>query len=180
MNQRSSEGLSAFHRRFAPHILLHRFRGGNPGSARLAPTRRACNRFLEAELIGQGCGVLEGLLPLGSHVGETLLYYLRSRQCRVEVLEATQSRSVHPLEIELDAFLGDVPVHPVPPDTRARRFWRIFKPLPQWVVGTLSGNNPCSKSKKTSDITQRGGSREPTHESPQRLAFSHKIWSVRW
>jgi hypothetical protein len=34
---------------------------------------------------------------------------------------------VHPFKVELDAFLGDVAVHPVPPDTRAGTGRRIFE-----------------------------------------------------
>ena len=46
MSQRPREGLAPFNERFAPHILLHSLRGGNPWTARLAPARRTGNRHL--------------------------------------------------------------------------------------------------------------------------------------
>ena len=56
--------------------------------------------------------------------------------CRPPAESATPHRNseslpmpdpMHPLQVKLDAFLGDVAVHPVPPYPRTRTFGRVFK-----------------------------------------------------
>ena len=128
MDQDSGKGLAVFDRRLAPYILLHGLRGRNPGPPRLAPAGRAGDGLFKAQLVGEACGVFEGVFPLGGHVGEALVDNLRRGHLRVEILEAAQAGSLHPLKIEFYALLRDVPIHPMPPDARLCRFRRIFKP----------------------------------------------------
>jgi hypothetical protein len=45
----------------------------------------------------------------------------------VEILEAAEADAVHPFEVELDAFFGDVAVHPVPPNSRLGRIGRTLE-----------------------------------------------------
>src|SRR5207237_683095 len=53
------------------------------------------------------------------------LYYARLSKRGVEILEAADADALHPLEVELDAFLGYVTVHPMPPNTRFGRVRRV-------------------------------------------------------
>jgi hypothetical protein len=62
-----------------------------------------------------------------------MVHYLGRRQGGIEVLKSTQSNPVHPLQIELDALLADVAIHPVPPDSRLRRIRRLPEVLLQRV-----------------------------------------------
>ena len=64
-------------------------------------------------------GVLECLLPFGRHIRQALVNNLGRLQRSIKVLEARDSYPVHPFKIELDAFLGDIAIHPVPPNPRA-------------------------------------------------------------
>ena len=52
--------------------------------------------------------------------------------------DAAHAHAMHPLEIELDAFRGDVAVHPVPPHAGARFVGGIEKAAQQ-EVGLRSG-----------------------------------------
>ena len=122
---------------FMPSIRL------DPGAAGFAPARRAGDGFFEAELIGEFRGVEKGVFPFGSHVDETLVDDLRSVEGRVEILEAADADSMHPFEIELDAFLGDVAVHPVPPDARLRGGRRTLKILEERVLRLLRDREGC-------------------------------------
>src|SRR5947199_5934341 len=50
---------------------------------------------------------------------------------------------MHPLEIEFDALLCNVPIHPVPPDAGARRTGRVFESSFQrifWLLGETESN----------------------------------------
>ncbi len=109
---------SALDTSLAPHDLLHGLGRRHPRPARFAPARRAGDRHLESKLIGERRRVREGFLPLGRHVDEALVHDLIREERRVEVLEAADPDSLHPLQIELDPLLRDVAVHPVPPDSR--------------------------------------------------------------
>jgi hypothetical protein len=66
-------------------------------------------------------------LPFRGHVDEALINQLRRFERGIEVLQAANANPVHPLKIQSDAFLGNVAVHPVPPDARSCRRWRILK-----------------------------------------------------
>src|SRR5205814_8807492 len=86
--QRARERPPTLHPRLAPDQFLHRLRGRHPGPAALAPSRRTGNRHLPPELVGEGRGVAEGILPLRGHENEALLHDLRRIQGGIEVLEA--------------------------------------------------------------------------------------------
>jgi hypothetical protein len=95
--------------------------GAHPGAAGLAPAGRGGDaEFQLALLLGQLRGELEGVGPVGIHVGQALLDQLRRHHLGIEILQAAQARARHPLDVLADALLGDVPVHPVPPHARAR------------------------------------------------------------
>ena len=65
----------------------------------------------------QECRIFECVLPLRRHVREALVDDLRGHQRGVEFWKPPRPTR-HPLQVELDAFLGDVAVHPVPPHAR--------------------------------------------------------------
>src|SRR6185437_203006 len=48
------------------------------------------------------------------------LDHLRRIQSSIEGLKPGDTDAVHPVKIKLDAFLGDVAVHPMPPHARTR------------------------------------------------------------
>ena len=75
----------------------------------------------------EGDGVFESVLPLRRHVDQAMVDDLRRLQCGVEVLKARQADAMHPVEIELDALLGDVAVHPVPPHAGTSALGRILE-----------------------------------------------------
>ncbi len=133
MSEYTVERLAAVNAGFAPDILLHALRGWNPRAARFAPARRAGDGFLHSELIGKGGGIFEGVLPLRRHVGQAMIDHLRSLQCGIEILETGQTAAMHPLEVELDAILADVAIHPMPPDTGAGTRGRVLKSALQLI-----------------------------------------------
>src|ERR1700753_3376647 len=53
---------------------------------------------------------------------------------------------MHPFQVQLDAYLGDVAVHPVPPDAGLSARRRIFETAHQRVA-TLCERYRCSKEK---------------------------------
>src|SRR6185437_6120654 len=73
----------------------------------------------------------------GRQIDKALLNDLRSLQCSVEGLEAPQANPMHPFQIKLNAFLSDVAVHPMPPDTRPGTFRGMLKSASQRVHGIL-------------------------------------------
>ena len=78
-------------------------------------------------MIGQDGCVLEGILPLWRHICQSMIHDLGRRQGGVKILEATYTHPVHPLQVQLDAFLGDIAVHPMPPHPRTRSGRGILK-----------------------------------------------------
>src|SRR6185295_13316903 len=138
MSQLSSEGLAAFYQSLAPHILLHSLRTRDPWSAGLAPTWRTRDRHFHSQLIGERGRVLESIFPLRRHVSQAVIHDLRSSKRGIEVLESCDPYAMHPLQIQLDAFLADVAIHPVPPHPRLRRIGRLLESLLQAVSRTLA------------------------------------------
>ena len=92
-------------------------------------------------------GVFERVFPVRGHIREALLHHLRRHHLRIEVLESAQSGALHPFEIELDAVLGDIAVHPVPPYAGLGAFRRILKAALQRVRAALGA---CQRSCKNS------------------------------
>src|ERR1700756_3141021 len=137
MRQDSREWLATFHIRLAPDILLHSFRARHPRTTGLAPSWRTCNSFFHPELVGEGGGVLECVFPFGSHVDQSLIDDLRCLQCCIEVLKSAQADTMHPLQIQLDSFLRDVAVHPVPPDPRTSIFRWTLESGHEWIGSDL-------------------------------------------
>src|ERR1700728_57147 len=127
MSKHTAEGLAALDVRFAPHKLLHPLGTRNPRASGFAPAGRARNRHLHVELVADLDCVSEGIFPFRRHVGQTLLYHLRSLKGSVEVLKTGKADAVHPLQIKLDAFLSDVSIHPMPPHTWPGRHRRILE-----------------------------------------------------
>ncbi len=138
MRQRPRKWFAAFDRGLAPYILLHSLRRRDPWTTGLAPSRRTRNRLFHSQLIGKRGRVFERILPLRRHVGQAMVHHLGRGQGGVEVLKPTQPHAMHPLQIELDAFLADVAIHPVPPDSRLRRIRRLPEAPLQRVAGILT------------------------------------------
>ena len=164
MLENSRERLAALDNRLAPHILLHAFRCRHPRPAALAPARRSGNRHLHSVLLAQRDRVFESVFPLRRHIRQAMRHHLRRLQCGVEILKARQSHAVHPVQVQLDAFLGDVAVHPVPPHAWAGALRRILKSALQRIgrgVLLRAANNrrhhyqTCSQSQH-----------QPGHTSP--------------
>src|SRR5439155_1820306 len=127
MNELARESLAAFHDGFAPDIFLHALGRGHPRASCFAPPRRTGDRHFHAELVADADGVFECLLPFGCHVSYPPFDNLRCLQRCVEVLIARNSHPMHPLEVQLDTFFGNVAVHPVPPNSRLGRITRILE-----------------------------------------------------
>src|SRR6185369_1519551 len=137
MGKLAHKSFSTLDDSFAPDILLHSMGSRHPWTTRLTPTGRAGYRHFHSQLIALLDGVTKSIFPLGSHLCQTLVNDLRRLQGRIEVLETGNSHSVHPLKIELDAFLGNVAIHPMPPDSRFGGVRRVLKALLQRVCGIL-------------------------------------------
>jgi len=129
--------------RLGPNELLHRLLGLDPRAPGLAPAGRAGNRQLQTQLLGLGRCVPKYLVPPGRHEGEPLWDDLRGVAGGVEVLDSTDTDTVHPLQILLHSFARDVAVHPMPPDTGGRRSRRLLEALLQRV--DVSGNAAVAK-----------------------------------
>ena len=139
--QHSVEGLAARDGRLAPDIFLHTLGGWDPGAAGFAPAGRAGDGHLEAEFVGKRGGVFEGVLPFRRHVGEALVDDLRRIEGGVEDLDAAEADAMHPFEVKPDTLLGDVAVHPVPPDARAGTRRGRLKAAAQGIRGGLGGGD---------------------------------------
>ena len=127
LRQDTFERLAAFDRGLAPNVFLHALRRRNPGPSRFAPAGRGGDCLFQSQLVRESRRVLEGILPLGRHVGKTFLHHLRRREGSVKILEPAEADAMHPLQVELDALPGDVAVHPVPPNSRPRALGWILK-----------------------------------------------------
>jgi len=141
--QHAAPRLAAFHTRLAPDILLHGLGRGDPWPAALAPARRAGDGHLQSELVGQRRGILESIFPGRCHVDEALFNDLGRVESRVEILEAGDAGPLHPFEVGLDARLGDVAAHPMPPDARLGARRRVLEAPGQGVVGPLGREDQC-------------------------------------
>jgi len=77
----------------------------------------------------------------------------------IKGVEAADADAVHPVEIEIDALLGDVAVHPVPPDAGAGGVGWVEKALGKrvWCCRSLRGRGGCEE--------QEGDGCEQTAES---------------
>src|SRR5271166_750446 len=87
MRQRACEGLAAVYECLAPDILLHSLRAWHPRTARFAPAGRPGDGLLHSELVRESCCVLQGILPLGSHVDQAPVDNLRRLQGCIEMLK---------------------------------------------------------------------------------------------
>jgi hypothetical protein len=65
---------------------------------------------------------------------------------------------VHPLEVELDAVLGDVAVHPVPPNARPRPIRGIFKALAE-RIGSLRKDSGGGENRNCNEYETKHTSR---------------------
>ena len=152
----SVEGLAARDGRLAPDIFLHTLGGRDPGAAGFAPAGRAGDGDLEAELVGKRGGVLEGILPLRRHVDEALVDDLRRIEGGVEDLDAAEADAMHPFEVEAYTLLGDVAVHPVPPDARAGTRRGRLKAAAQRIRGGLGGGDGGRECAQEGEQEHRG------------------------
>ena len=123
------DGTTPLHR--PPDEALHRVLGLNPRTAGGAPARSGSDGEFQAEGIGRTDGDPESFLPAFVHVDETLVHNRGRTERRIEVMHSTQADPRHPLQILSDAVLGDVSVHPVPPDTGAGGLGRVRPSLRQ-------------------------------------------------
>ena len=150
LRQHAGERTSALDEDLAPHVLLHCLGRCDPRPAAFTPPRGARDRHFEAQLVGQRRGVLEGVLPFRRHEDQPLLHDLRRVQVRVEVLKARDAGSLHPFEVGLDAVLGDVAAHPVPPHARPGAVRRILEALKERVPLALGHSCPCAQHDRDS------------------------------
>ena len=103
------------------------------------------------------CGrVLKRVLPVRRHEDQALLHNLRSGQSGIETLEATDADALHPFQIRLDPFLGDVAAHPVPPDSRFSSVRGIHEAAEYGVAPRLAechqGNGNCKMTSPGSRV----------------------------
>jgi hypothetical protein len=161
--ERAGEALAAGDQRLAPHQLLEPVLWRHPRPARLAPAGRSCDRHLQTKLVGKPRGVVEHLLPLRRHVNDPVINDLRRHQAGVEIGETADAGALHPFQILADAFLRDVAVHPVPPDTRAGALRRFLEAFRQRIV-----RRRCRRRLRPAD----GGDRQrgKRNADPDRIA----------
>jgi hypothetical protein len=50
-----------------------------------------------------------------------------SIECSVEVVKSAYPNAIHPFKVELNSFLGNIAVHPMPPHARLGRIRRVLK-----------------------------------------------------
>ena len=67
----------------------------------------------------------EGILPAVMHIDKSVFDNHFRVAAGIECLGTAKSYTVHPLKILRYSVLGDVSVHPVPPDLRSCRLRRI-------------------------------------------------------
>jgi hypothetical protein len=64
-----------------------------------------------------------------------MINYLRRRTSDIKGLKTSQPYSVHPFDIKAYTLLGDVSIHPMPPNQRARALRGMPEALKQHVAG---------------------------------------------
>ena len=142
--------------------------GLHPRAAGLAPTWRARDGFFQPELVGKVGRVLKRVFPFRSHVNETLVHQSWCVQRGIKILKTSDSHALHPFEVELDTFLGDVPVHPVPPDAGLSAIRRVQESTLECVAGGLpvraKHQKNCQYEKQR---TQFQNFPSPGHASPR-------------
>ena len=115
-----------------PGKFLHRIRRFHPGTARGTPSRCGCHRRLHSLRFRQVHGILQRHFPVRTPIGHLLRHDLPdSDSARIELVETADTGTFHPVEIGPDPFHRHIPVHPMPPDPRPRRLWRILELLIQ-------------------------------------------------
>jgi hypothetical protein len=84
-------------------------------------SRMHCNRKIYADVSGS-------TTELATRENfEAPLDNLRRPEVRIKILEPRDSNAMHPFEIELNAFLADISIHPVPPHPRSPGVGRILE-----------------------------------------------------
>ena len=119
--------LTSLHVRDPPDELLHRILRLYPRTTCRAPSWRTCHRHLETERVSESCSVCKCILPVVMHVDEPLLNDCRRAESRVEMVESSDARTVHPFEVFLDSVFCDVSVHPMPPHACACFIRRVVE-----------------------------------------------------
>ena len=117
------DGTAPLHR--PPDQTLHRILGSDPGTAGGTPPGGGGDGEFETQGIGGPDRVLEGILPALVHIDEPFVHNRGRSQRGVEIMHTAQADAVHPLQVLLQAVLGDVPVHPMPPHAGAGGLGRI-------------------------------------------------------
>lgn len=151
-----ADRLSALDLDLSPDEFLHSVLILDPRAAGLAPAWGTCDGHLHVKAVREVDGVLESVLPFRGHIDEPLVHNLRGLKAGVEVVESHDTGFLHPQKILLDAVLGDVPVHPVPPHPRAGGLRRILELFVEILPGrqilcgccvigrrTISGRRTC-------------------------------------
>ena len=91
--------------------------------------------------------IAEGVLPTLLHIGLPFYNGLHAHHevaARIELLHPGNAGSLHPIQIGLDAILGDVPIHPMPPDADPCILWRILKTFVLLCKGSSGKEqHPC-------------------------------------
>ncbi len=93
-------------------------------------------------------GMAERILPAIGHIDQPFRHDLRRLEAGVEILDPANPDPRHPFEILVDPVLGDIAVHPVPPDTRPRRLRRIAESVGQ-IVGAQRGCKGCAGQQRS-------------------------------
>src|ERR1039457_7228950 len=105
-------------------------------------------RVLVSDLSGRGNIIYKlkqhGLADrLEENTRRELLERIKQLEYEGYELEAADAHALHPFQVELDAFLGDVAVHPVPPDARFGALGWVLEASLERVARVLRGDNPC-------------------------------------
>ena len=114
-------------RHLAPYQFFHCLFRLYPRPAGMAPTRGGGNAHFHIQGVGHFQRIAESVLPLRCHIDQAVIYDLRRLQGGIEMMEATDTGTVHPFQVFTDTVLGNVAVHPVPPDHRPGFAGRIGK-----------------------------------------------------
>ncbi len=125
--QLAAEALAPRNRRRAPNKLLQPIFRTDPRPARFGPARRGRDTQFQPAPVGFARREAERFFPAGRHIRQAIGNNDGRLQIYIEILKTADTDLVHPVEIGLDTFNGDISVHPVPPHARPSGIGRILE-----------------------------------------------------
>ncbi|MDZ7783900.1 MAG: hypothetical protein U5K56_13520 [Halioglobus sp.] len=169
--QFSLEQAAALHQRAGPDQLLHRLLRAHPGAAGQTPAGGGEDAEFQTEPVRVPRRRAQCLAPFGRHIVHAALLEQRRFQADVRGEQAADTRPGHPVQVRFDTLFGDVPVHPVPPDTRLRDRRRRLETALQRVRRPLAGR----EAPECPADPQRTGKRSQSAAAPPAQRRHHRL-----